>query len=83
MKCPHCKKADLEKSQYHPITFGCPECLNVFSEPYMQGYCHGLRDVASQQVDTPDQISQCNCGTKAFRDSTGGCPVHNINEFGR
>lgn len=27
------------------------------------------------------KITQCTCGTQAFRDSTGGCSVHGINEF--
>jgi hypothetical protein len=25
--------------------------------------------------------TKCNCGTQAFRDSTGGCPVHGAKQF--
>ena len=27
--------------------------------------------------------TQCNCGTSAYRESSGGCPIHGASEFPR
>lgn len=35
--------------------------------------------LSGQKILMPDR---CVCGTKAFHDSTAGCPVHGTKEFG-
>jgi len=39
-----------------------------------------LEDANSARITITSD--QCTCGTQAFKDSTAGCPVHGIYEFG-
>lgn len=73
MNCPHCKKPGMIVSKFTPITFGCDSCGNVFSESYIQGYLHGLRD-ENEQADSADGKSErpLDCvGIDPEKQSTG------------
>jgi len=41
-----------------------------------------LHCLIDSQKEGAHLISQCTCGTQAYRDCTAGCPVHGIVKFG-
>ena len=53
----------------------CPWCGNELIEEYVD---------YDDFSNVPDSYlnNQCTCGTDAFKQSTGGCPAHGVNEWG-